>query len=197
MLINHFMDYLKTKHIFRASFILSVLFFTFKVSAIDTKRFDAPPIARDQYLAFSQPDKLRYSALPAEVDRRKLLMPSDMKLATITVVVQTDENASVSTKPDFPLIGGNEGNSSSKPVQKPLLTTNMVNPSPVLPLSDPFGSINSSSINSTDELLQVFESSDFESPRGRMQNIPFVPPYTISPDSMRITNRATYKRIQR
>ena len=101
MLINHFMDYLKTKHIFRASFTLSVLFFTFKVSAIDTKRFDAPPIARDQYLAFSQPDKLRYSALPAEVDRRKLLMPSDMKLATITVVVQTDENASVSTKPDF------------------------------------------------------------------------------------------------
>ena len=197
MLINHFMDYLKTKHIFRASFILSVLSLTFNVSAIDTKRFDAPPIPRDQYLTFSQPDKLRYSALPLDVDRRKLLMPGDMKLATVTVIVQTDENASVSMKPDFPLIGGNEGNSSTSPVQKPLLASNPVNPNPVLPLSDPFGSINSSSINSTDELLQVFESSDFESPRGRMQNIPFVPPYTISTDSMRITNRATYKRIQR
>lgn len=197
MLINHFMDYLKIKHIFRTSCILSVLFLTLKVSAIDTKRFDAPPVARDQYLTFSQPDKLRYSSLLAEIDRRKLLMPSDMKLATITVVVQADENASVSTKPDFPLIGGNEGNSTSTTVQKPLITSNLVNPNPVLPLSDPFGNINSSSINSTDELLQVFESSDFEFPRGRMQNIPFVPPYTISPDSMRITNRATYKRIQR
>lgn len=197
MLINHFMDYLKTKHIFRASFILSVLSLTFKVSAIDTKRFDAPPISRDQYLTFSQPDELRYSALPLEVDRRKLLMPSDMRLAAVTVIVQTDENASVSMKPDFPLIGGNDGNSSTAPVPKPLLASNLVNPNPVLPLSDPFGSINSSAINSTDELLQVFESSDFESPRGRMQNIPFVPPYTISTDSMRITNRATYKRIQR
>ena len=191
------MDYLKIKHILRTSVLLSVLFLTFKVSAIDTKRFDAPPIPRDQYLTFSQPDKLRYSALPLEVDRRKLLMPSDMKLATVTVVVQTDENASVYAKPDFPLIGDAEGNSSSTPAPKSLLSSNFVDPNPVLPLSDPFGSINSSSINSTDELLQVFESSDFKSPRGRMQNIPFVPPYTISPDSMRITNRATYKRIQR
>jgi len=57
--------------------------------------------------------------------------------------------------------------------------------------------MNTTSVNSTDELLQVFETPDFDTSRSRMQNIPFVPPYTVTPDSMRMANRATYRRIQR
>ena len=80
------MDNLNTKRFFRTSFILGVLFLTLKVSAIDTKRFDAPPLARPEYLTFSQPQELRYKSIAPSVDRRKLLLPSDMKIVTVTVV---------------------------------------------------------------------------------------------------------------
>mgnify|MGYP001159738707 FL=1 len=198
MLINHFMDNLNTKHFFRTSFILGVLFLTLKVSAIDTKRFDAPPLARPEYLTFSQPQELRYKSIAPSVDRRKLLLPSDMKIVTVTVVSSNDANSTANSQPDFPLIG-DEGNrsSSTQPAYRPLPDSSLANPNPVLPLSDPFGGMNTTSVNSTDELLQVFESPDFDTSRSRMQNIPFVPPYTVTPDSMRMTNRATYRRIQR
>ena len=193
MLIINSMDYLKFKNFTRISIGLSILFFIFKASAIDTKRFDAPPLARPQYLTFTQPQDLRYKEVHPDVDRRKLLMPSDMKLVTVTVV--TDSNTTYQNQPEFPLIG--DDSNSSQNAFKPLANPVMPRSNPVLPLSDPFSGVDSSSVNSTDELLQVFESSSFNSPRQSMQNIPFVPPYTITPDSMRMTNRATYQRIQR
>ena len=197
MLINHFMNNLKTKHLLRTSFILGFLLFTFKVSAIDTKRFDAPPLARPEYLTFSQPQELRYKSTAPSVDRRKLLLPSDMKIVTVTVVSSNDTNSSANSQPGFPLIGNEDNRSSSQPAYRPLSASPLSNPNPVLPLSDPFGGMNTSSVNSTDELLQVFETPDFDTSRSRMQNIPFVPPYAVTPDSMRMTNRATYRRIQR
>ena len=198
MLINHFMNYLKTKHLLRTSFILGFLLFTFKVSAIDTKRFDAPPLARPEYLTFSQPQELRYKSIAPSADRRKLLLQSDMKIVTVTVVSSNDANSSANSQPDFPLIGNEDNRSSStQPAYRPLSASSLSNSNPVLPLSDPFGGMNTTSVNSTDELLQVFETPDFDTSRSRMQNIPFVPPYTVTPDSMRMTNRATYRRIQR
>jgi hypothetical protein len=191
------MDYSNIKTLLRTSITMSVLFFTLKVSAIDTKRFDAPPLARPQYLTFSQPQGLRYKSLEPRVDRRKLLMPSDMKLVSVTVVTQNDSNLSSESQPDFPLIGGADNNATATtPSFRPLAGPSY-NSGPVLPLSDPFNGVDSSSVNSTDELLQVFESTDFDTPRTTFQNIPFVPPYTVTPDSMRMTNRATYQRIQR
>jgi len=191
------MNNLKTKHSLRTSFILGFLLFTFKVSAIDTKRFDAPPLARPEYLTFSQPQELRYKSTAPSVDRRKLLLPSDMKIVTVTVVSSNDTNSSANSQPGFPLIGNEDNRSSSQPAYRPLSASPLSNPNPVLPLSDPFGGMNTTSVNSTDELLQVFETPDFDTSRSRMQNIPFVPPYAVTPDSMRMTNRATYRRIQR
>jgi hypothetical protein len=124
-------------------------------------------------------------------------MPSDMKLVSVTVVTQNDSNLSSESQPDFPLIGGADNNATATtPSFRPLANPSY-NSGPVLPLSDPFNGVDSSSVNSTDELLQVFESTDFDTPRTTFQNIPFVPPYTVTPDSMRMTNRATYQRIQR
>ncbi|MBT7651312.1 MAG: hypothetical protein HN553_10080 [Opitutae bacterium] len=176
---------------------MGFLLFTFKVSAIDTKRFDAPPLARPEYLTFSQPQELRYKSTAPSVDRRKLLLPSDMKIVTVTVVSSNDTNSSANSQPGFPLIGNEDNRSSSQPAYRPLSASPLSNPNPVLPLSDPFGGMNTTSVNSTDELLQVFETPDFDTSRSRMQNIPFVPPYAVTPDSMRMTNRATYRRIQR
>ena len=62
---------------------------------------------------------------------------------------------------------------------------------------DPFEDINSLGIDSTDQLLEVFENSNLRAPRTGYQQIPFVPPYTVAPDNLRVTNRATYQRKQR
>ena len=68
------MEQLNFNYFRRTLYTLSVLFFVFQASALDTKRFDAPPPARGQYLAFTKP-LLFGMELPRPVDRRKLIMP--------------------------------------------------------------------------------------------------------------------------
>ena len=182
----------------RTLYTLSVLFFVFKASALDTKRFDAPPPARGQYLAFTKPITLRYGTSTLPVDRRKLIMPPTTQV-TVTIA-EKESNSSASTQAnDFPLF--NPENTSTGAPNRPTveLFENMptVAPPVSLPLTDPFQEVGSMGIDSTDELLEVFETSTLSTPQSRMQAIPFVPPYTIAPDNMRITNKATYQRRQR
>jgi hypothetical protein len=66
-----------------------------------------------------------------------------------------------------------------------------------LPLSDPFQDLNSFGTDSTDELLQILESSDVGTSGSSLQVSPFVPPYTVAPDGLRIGSKATYRRIKR
>lgn len=183
----------------RTSVILSVLFLVFQVRAIDTKRFDAPPPSRGEYLAFTKPITFRYGISPAKVDRTKLIMPPTLQIVSTTVEDESNSSSLSSQTNDFPLLPFQDANAS--------LGSNLTSPNfpsipniapPVeLPLTDPFEEINSLGIDSTDELLQVFESSSMRTPRTSMQNIPFVPPYTVAPDNMRMTNKATYQRRQR
>ena len=62
------MEHLYTKFLLRTSLILGVLFSFLQVSAIETKRFDAPPLER-QHMAFSKLINLRYGLSPLPVDR--------------------------------------------------------------------------------------------------------------------------------
>ena len=55
-----------------------------------------------------------------------------------------------------------------------------------LPLADPFSAANSDAINSTDELMKVFDRSKIDAGNARIA-IPFVPPYTVAPESMKIS----------
>ena len=68
-----------------------------------------------------------------------------------------------------------------------------------LPLADPFEEMSNSSIDSTDDLMEVFESSSSSQSmlQGQGGIIPFIPPYSVTPDNLKITNRATYRRVQR
>ncbi len=193
------MEHSKTKFLFRTSLYMSVLFSIFKASAIDTKRFDAPPLERGRYMAFSKPVNLRYGLSPLPVDRKKLIMPPTVTVSSNTVKI--DENQSVSDSDnDFPLLSYDDNNVTTKvvPVTRnaPIQAIPQIAPSN-LPLTDPFADINSLGIDSTDQLLEVFENSNLRAPRSSMQDIPFVPPYTVAPDNMRVTNRATYQRRQR
>ncbi|MDG1326491.1 MAG: hypothetical protein P8P49_12065 [Opitutales bacterium] len=192
------MEQLNFKHFRRTLHILSVLFFVFQVSALDTKRFDSPPPARGQYLAFSKPITLRYGTSQLPVDRRKLIM-TPISQITVTTVTRENNESENSIDSGFPLFPSPDKNSSSQIRPTAKLFQNLPNVAPpvALPLSDPFEEVNSIGINSTDELLQVFESSTFSSPRSSIQDIPFVPPYTVAPDNMRVSSGATYQRRQR
>ena len=191
------MEKLNLKLLFRISALLSVLFLVSPIRAIETKRFDAPPLSRGEYLAFTKPINFRYGISPAKVDRTKLIMPPTIQV--VTTSVKTEDNSTASQSSDYPLLPFQDDNSSSSTTMPPANFTNIPNIAPPtgLPLTDPFEDLNSFGINSTDELLEVFESSSMRAPRSSMQNIPFVPPYTVAPDNMRVTNKATYQRRQR
>lgn len=193
------MEKINFKLLLRTSVILSVLFLVFQVRAIDTKRFDAPPPSRGEYLAFTKPINFRYGISPAKVDRTKLIMPPTIQIVTTTVEKETNSSIVSSETNDFPLLPFQDDNSSSGTYMPSLNFPNIPNIAPPvgLPLTDPFEEVNSLGIDSTDELLEVFESSSMRTPRSSMQNIPFVPPYTVAPDNMRVTNKATYQRRQR
>jgi hypothetical protein len=191
------MELSNLKFTLRTSFLMSVLFCILQSSVILAKRFDAPQASRSQYLAFSQPPTLRYESSPLPVDRRKLILPPSAIVVTTTL--NQEVNATSSDGNDFPLIAFNDDNSSYQVKSKPMAPRNipLLAPPVSLPLTDPFEDVGALGIDSTDELLEVFESSSLNTPRSSMQNIPFVPPYTVAPDNLRVTTRSTYQRRQR
>jgi hypothetical protein len=70
-------------------------------------------------------------------------------------------------------------------------------PPDILPLSDPFDAVDPFGADSTDELLRLIESSNVGGTSSSLNSAPFVPPYTIAPDGMRMTNKSSYRRIKR
>jgi hypothetical protein len=125
-------------------------------------------------------------------------MPATINVVTTTLTVESNSTAQSGSNalPESSSINENSDLEERPPLE---LFQNIpaVAPPVSLPMSDPFEEVNSVGIDSTDELLDVFESSSFSSPRGNVQDIPFVPPYTVAPDNMRITTRSTYQRRQR
>ena len=122
-------------------------------------------------------------------------MPPTIEVVSTTVEV--DQNQTATTEaPDFPLLSYDENNVTTEviPVDQPsvMQAIPQIAPPDNLPLSDPFEDINSLGIDSTDQ-LRSFENSNLRGPRTGFQQIPFVPPYTVAPDNLRVTNRATYK----
>ena len=66
-----------------------------------------------------------------------------------------------------------------------------------LPLADPFEGVSGMDVGSTDELLNVFDELRVDSRTVRMNNIPFIPPYTVAPDNLKVGTKATYRRVSR
>jgi hypothetical protein len=178
------------------------LFYGLALNGLDTKRFDAPPPKRPMYLTFAKPTPLRFSISPLPVDRNNIALPARNPQLQNTVLSQitTDNNQTIPRLPS--LSSGFDQNSSSVPSLRPSnqnpppFLPQLVPPS-ILPLSDPFQDLNSFGTDSTDELLQILESSDVGTSGSSLQVSPFVPPYTVAPDGLRIGSKATYRRIKR
>ena len=184
--------------------ILSGIFLTSSSlwGIFETKRFDAKQNDRIKYLNYMMPKNLRFSQPEIVADRGNLLPIKIITVKTQLPVVDISEN-NVSSSPDFPIISYE---SSLPDENSPEITSSddqLINEASVLkeplPLADPFEEISKSSINSTDELLNVFEQSNISSNSisGERVLIPFIPPNSSMPDNLKLSNRSIYRRVQR
>jgi hypothetical protein len=186
----------------RFTLIIGAFFSFIFLHGFETKRFDAPPPVQPKYLSSIRPPSLSYGSPVFVVDRRNLILPPSMQpdISASSTDLSNDENKS-SAQPEFPLISFEDNSTNfpvlpvvqnSMPMQLPMKA-----PSQSLPLSDPFDDVSSQQINSTDELLQIFEQSSSTMQNRTTQSLPFIPPYSVAPDSMRVSAKATYKRVRR
>ena len=199
-MINHLME--KNINILsRRAFSISVfllLFSCLALQGIETKRFDAPPPERPTYLSFGKPAPLRFSITPASVDRFSLIVSLGDKSSRSTASGSNAEANSTASKPFSPAASPRDANASiaSEPIPPPPFLPQVVPPD-ILPLSDPFDAVDPFGADSTDELLRLIESSNVGGTSSSLNSAPFVPPYTIAPDGMRMTNKSSYRRIKR
>jgi hypothetical protein len=177
------------------------LFYALQAYGLETKRFDAPPPERAPYLSFAKPTPLSFSISPLPVDRLKLVLPPKLiVIKTSSAQPTADANATASS-PE-PMLGKTtpDGNASTEPQVSPRIPSPFfpqVAPQDSLPLSDPFENINSFNVDSTDELLRILETSDGNNNASSLMPTPFVPPFTVAADGMRISSKATYRRVKR
>lgn len=173
-------------------FAAGLFFFSFiEAFGIDLKRFDAPKPQRVAYLSLKSPPGLRYAPLPLEADRTKLIK-LDITLQADTT--KQEDNAT-EPSPDFPIVEYSPDNEASSVKIRPQIP--QVAPSSSLPLADPFEGVNGTNVGTTDELLDVFDQMRITPQSSNVNQIPFIPPYTIAPDNMKIETKSSYRRVQR
>jgi hypothetical protein len=174
-------------HFLRKAFAITALFFLPLLSwGIDLKKFDAPPPERDRYLTFKSPPSLRFTPVPLAVDRMLLISPSTPEPKASP---KKEDNASA--EPDFPIVTYSTEPESNVPAFIPQTPSNS------LPMADPFEGVSGTKVGSTDELLNVFEDMKVDSRTVRVNAIPFIPPYTVAPDNLKIGTKSTYRRVPR
>ena len=174
------------------------LFYALQAYGLETKRFDAPPPERAPYLSFAKPTPLSFSISPLPVDRLKLVLPPK----PIVKISSSRSTADANSSSPEPMLGKTtpDGNASTGPQASPRIRSPFfpqAAPQDSLPLSDPFENINSFNVDSTDELLRILETSDGNNNGSSLMPTPFVPPFTVAADGMRISSKATYRRVKR
>ena len=179
------------------------LFYGLALHGLETKRFDAPPPKRPTYLSFAKPTPLRFSISPQPVDRLNIALPASQPIVQSSVVSQVSADANQTASLPVPSMPTQyDQNSSSTPAfqsppKNPPPFLPQLAPPANLPLSDPFQDLDAFGADSTDELLRILENSDMGSSGSSFQASPFVPPYTVAPDGLRMSSKATYKRVRR
>ena len=190
------MDLIITSTIRKLRWLPSLMaFFMFTAShAFETKRFDAPPPKRSSYLSFASPKKLRFAPAPIVADRGALIMTTAITPAEGGNSIESNATLEES---EFPVVDYADSPSGETDIaDSGKFEIPQIAPPVELPLADPFAGGGSDSISSTDELMKVFDQSRIEVGNRRIA-IPFVPPYTVAPESMKISSRSTYRRVQK
>ena len=102
--------------------------------------------------------------------------------------------------PEFPLIsyGASDQNKSIEPTSYPSQIQSIpefAQTEEALPLADPFEEMDAENIVTTDELLDVIESSDSGSSNFQF-GLPFIPPFSVTPDNLTISSESSYRRVR-
>ena len=162
------------------------------VLGLDLKKFDPAPQEREKYLAFRPPVALRYKPIPLDADRLNLIRLDQSSTTTST---PSNEDSNQTDEPEFPVVTY----STDKDILKDSIPSMLPQSPPPnsLPLADPFEGVSGMDVGSTDELLNVFDELRVDSRSVRMNPIPFIPPYTVAPDNLKVGTKATYRRVSR
>ncbi len=177
------MDMKKSHNILKPSFSL---FFAIIFLCAYSHMFSNEKV-RHSYLTFHSPPKLSFHEVPALADRTNLQMLGS-PVSSTTVEVAVDLNNTVETS-EFPLTSYDEKSAS--------VIEDDVNSLDILPPSDPFTdfSLDSSGVDSTDELIQIFENMDKSSDGSSSRTtVNFIPPYTLDSGNFKIESRTSYTR---
>ena len=173
--------------LFRNPWVFAVFFLLPSQSwGLDLKKFDSPPPLRDRYLTYKSPPSLRFTPVPLAADRTQLISQ-----ATPTPKPSPKVEDNASSEPDFPIVTYSTEPQRKSPAFIPQPASNS------LPMADPFEGVSGSNVGSTDELLNVFEDLKVDSRTIRVNSIPFIPPYTVAPDNLKIGTKSTYRRVPR
>ena len=143
--------------------------------------------ARGGYLSFHAPPKLRFHDVPATADRSNFLRLGSPDSEVIEVVL-VEDNAS-SEVSEFPLTSYDGEDLTGSFDETPVTLD-------TLPPADPFVdySMESSGIDSTDQLIQIFENMEKSGKPASQTSVNFIPPYTLDSGNFRIESRSSYTR---
>jgi hypothetical protein len=147
----------------------------------------ADVVKKNCYLAFHAPPKMRFHEAPVTADRLNLhTLGQPVSRSSDIEVAESNATTEVS---EFPLTS--YGNEDVDPAP-----TGRVDGETFIPPSDPFVEYDygSSSVDSTDELIQLFENLDKSNNPSSRVSVNFIPPYSTDSGNFKIDSRATYKR---
>lgn len=161
---------------------------------IETKRFDAKPVPRSKYLRFVKPPVLQFSDPVVQADRSMLLTLS-IPSSNPNVSNFSPSNDSNST-PEIPVIS--YGDDQVIPGEDIISPTTTAQSESILPSADPFDESETSPVlDSTDDLLDIFEQDGPHDTRLHYNAIPFIPPFTSAPDNLKIESKASYRKVRK
>ncbi len=142
------------------------------------------------YLSFHSPPRLSFHEVPAVADRSNLLrLPSPTVDSVELVVTENNSSAEIS---EFPLTSYGEEDIDLEVLDGP-------ETSETLPPSDPFVdfTIGGSEVDSTDQLIQLFENMERSGNTPLSASVNFIPPYATDTANFKIQSTSRYTRRAR
>ena len=170
--------------------LLSSLLLGGGISSFDSSLSLAGEVKKNCFLSFHAPPKLRFHETPATADRLNLLTLGTPASQTVDeVVLEDNETAEVS---DFPLTSYGDG--ENVPIVEDQ-STNQDGLPPVDPFTD--YELGSSGVDSTDQLIQLFENLEKSGNSSSRVSVNFIPPYSTDSGNFKIESRASYTKRTR
>jgi hypothetical protein len=150
----------------------------------------AKEVRKNCYLSFHAPPKLHFHETAPQADRFNLLTLGEPVSSNVSAL-DVEENATNLVN-EFPLTSYDESNVDP-------LVNKISGDENLLPPSDPFVDyeIGGSQVDSTDQLIQLFENMQKSGNPSSRVNVNFIPPYSTDSGNFRIESTASYKRRSR